>query len=67
MCEGADVCEAALCWGVGRGGGRFPGFHFEAKMDACAHFFLMPLWPYLASYITHQPTDEHWREPALLK
>lgn len=20
-------------------------------MDACAHFFLMPLWPYLGSYI----------------
>lgn len=29
----------------------FQGFHFEAKMDACAHFFLLPLWPRLGSYI----------------
>lgn len=34
------------CWR-----GCFQGFHFEAKMDACAHFLLMPLWPYLGSYI----------------
>ncbi len=50
MCEStgpsADVSGAALCWR-----GCFQGFHFEAKMDACAHFFLMPLWPYLGSYI----------------
>ena len=50
MCEStgpsADVSGAALCWR-----GCFQGFHFEAKMDACAHFFLMPPWPYLGSYI----------------
>lgn len=27
------------------------GFHFEAKMDACAHFFIMLRWPYPAPYI----------------
>lgn len=50
MCEStgpsAEVSEAALCWG-----GCFQGFHFEAKMDACAHFFLLPLWPHPGSYI----------------
>lgn len=32
--------------------GWLQGFHFEAKMDACAHFFLMPPCPRLDSYIT---------------
>lgn len=46
------VSGDALCWRVVVVvGGCFQGFHFEAKMDACAHFFLMPLWPYLAPYI----------------
>lgn len=31
--------------------GGVQGFHFEAKMDACAHFFSLPPWPYLGSYI----------------
>lgn len=50
MCEStglsADACEDALCWRS-----CFQGFHFEAKMDACAHFLLKPLCPYLGSYI----------------
>jgi len=30
---------------------RFQGFHFEAKMDAGAHFFLVPLWPDRVCYV----------------
>lgn len=52
MCEGAGLEPPCV------GGACFQGFHFEAKMDACAQFFLVPLWPYLGSYIT---PDERWR------
>lgn len=52
----ASRCVFLMLPGVGgvggvRGWGGVQGFHFEAKMDACAHFFSLPPWPYLGSYI----------------
>lgn len=53
MFRAASRCVLLMLPGVGgvRGWGGVQGFHFEAKMDACAHFFSLPPWPYLGSYI----------------
>lgn len=47
VCKSRESIEAAFSLT-----GWLQGFHFEAKMDACAHFFLMPPCPRLDSYIT---------------
>lgn len=36
--QAGAAAAADVCWW-----GWIQGFHFEAKMDACAHFFLLPL------------------------
>ena len=40
-----------------KGRGCFQGFHFEVKMDACAHFLLSRRW-LIAPYIIQMSTLE---------